>query len=166
MNFTSLIDIVDVLGGITIESNYDFTSKDGYHFTKGTNTLNGEEALSFAREREAFAEGDRIRGQNQELILAALINKAMSSSIITNYVDLLNALDDKFVTNISNEEITDFIKRQIAEMPSWSIDSISLDGSNAYDYTYSYKSQKLYVMKPYEESVLNAKDRINSTLLQ
>lgn len=166
VNFTSLIDIVDVLGGITIESNYDFTSKDGYHFTKGTNTLNGEEALSFAREREAFAEGDRIRGQNQELILAALINKAMSSSIITNYVDLLNALDDKFVTNISNEEITDFIKRQIAEMPSWSIDSISLDGSNAYDYTYSYKSQKLYVMKPYEESVLNAKDRINSTLLQ
>lgn len=90
----------------------------------------------------------------------------MSSSIITNYIELLNALDDKFVTNITNEEITDFIKKQIAEMPSWNIESISLDGSNAYDYTYSYKSQKLYVMKPYEESVLNAQEKINSTLLQ
>lgn len=166
VNFTSLIDIVDAIGGITVESNYDFTTQDGYHFTKGTNKLNGKEALSFARERKAFADGDRIRGQNQELILASLINKAMSASIITNYVDLLNALDDKFVTNITNEEITDFIKKQIAEMPSWNIESISLDGSNAYDYTYSYKSQKLYVMKPYEESVLNAQEKINSTLLQ
>lgn len=166
VNFTSLIDIVDALGGITVESNYDFTTQDGYHFTKGTNELNGKEALSFARERKAFADGDRIRGQNQELILASLINKAMSASIITNYVDLLNALDDKFVTNITDEEITDFIKKQISEMPSWNINAISLDGSNAYDYTYSYKSQKLYVMKPYEESVLNAKEQINNTLLQ
>ena len=166
VNFTSLIDIVDALGGITVESNYDFTTQDGYHFTKGTNKLNGKEALSFARERKAFADGDRIRGQNQELILASLINKAMSASIITNYVDLLNALDDKFVTNITDEEITDFIKKQISEMASWNINAISLDGSNAYDYTYSYKSQKLYVMKPYEESVLNAKEQINNTLLQ
>ena len=166
VNFTSLIDIVDALGGITVESNYDFTTQDGYHFTKGTNKLNGKEALSFARERKAFADGDRIRGQNQELILASLINKAMSASIITNYVDLLNALDDKFVTNITDEEITDFIKKQISEMPSWNINAISLDGSNAYEYTYSYKSQKLYVMKPYEESVLNAKEQINNTLLQ
>ena len=166
VNFTSLIDIVDAIGGITVESNYDFTTQDGYHFTKGTNKLNGKEALSFARERTSFADGDRIRGQNQELILASLINKAMSASIITNYVDLLNALDDKFVTNITDEEITDFIKKQISEMPSWNINAISLDGSNAYDYTYSYKSQKLYVMKPYEESVLNAKEQINNTLLQ
>lgn len=166
VNFTSLIDIVDAIGGITVESNYDFTTQDGYHFTQGTNKLNGKEALSFARERKAFADGDRIRGQNQELILASLINKAMSASIITNYVDLLNALDDKFVTNITDEEITDFIKKQISEMPSWNINAISLDGSNAYDYTYSYKSQKLYVMKPYEESVLNAKEQINNTLLQ
>ena len=166
VNFTSLIDIVDALGGITIESRYDFTSKDGYHFNKGANTLNGEEALSFARERSAFAEGDRVRGQNQEIILEALIKKSMSANIITNYVELLDALDDKFLTNITDDEITDFIKMQISDMKSWKIDAISLDGENAYDYTYSYKSQKLYVMKPYEESIINAKEKINSTLLQ
>ena len=165
VNFTSVIDIVDAIGGITVDSSYDFTTQDGYHFTKGTNELDGEEALSFARERKSFADGDRVRGENQELILTAIINKAMSASIITDYVALLNALNDKFVTNITDEEITDFIKKQISEMPSWTINSISLDGTDAYDYTYSYQKQKLYVMKPYQESIINAQERINSTLL-
>ena len=165
VNFTSVIDIVDAIGGITVDSSYDFTTQDGYHFTKGTNELDGEEALSFARERKSFADGDRVRGENQELILTAIINKAMSASIITDYVALLNALSDKFVTNITDEEITDFIKKQISEMPSWTINSISLDGTDAYDYTYSYQKQKLYVMKPYQESIINAQERINSTLL-
>ena len=165
VNFTSVIDIVDAIGGITVNSSYDFTTPDGYHFTKGTNELDGEEALSFARERKSFADGDRVRGENQELILTAIINKAMSASIITDYVALLNALSDKFVTNITDEEITDFIKKQISEMPSWTINSISLDGTDAYDYTYSYQKQKLYVMKPYQESIINAQERINSTLL-
>lgn len=165
VNFTSVIDIVDAIGGITVDSSYDFTTPDGYHFTKGTNELDGEEALSFARERKSFADGDRVRGENQELILTAIINKAMSASIITDYVALLNALSDKFVTNITDEEITDFIKKQISEMPSWTINSISLDGTDAYDYTYSYQKQKLYVMKPYQESIINAQERINSTLL-
>ena len=165
VNFTSVIDIVDAIGGITVDSSYDFTTQDGYHFTKGSNELDGEEALSFARERKSFADGDRVRGENQELILTAIINKAMSASIITDYVALLNALNDKFVTNITDEEITDFIKKQISEMPSWTINSISLDGTDAYDYTYSYQKQKLYVMKPYQESIINAQERINSTLL-
>ena len=165
VNFTSVIDIVDAIGGITVDSSYDFTTQDGYHFTKGTNELDGEEALSFARERKSFADGDRVRGENQELILTAIINKAMSASIIMDYGNLLNALNDKFVTNITDEEITDFIKKQISEMPSWTIDSISLDGTDAYDYTYSYQKQKLYVMKPYQESIINAQERINSTLL-
>lgn len=165
VNFTSVIDIVDAIGGITVDSSYDFTTQDGYHFTKGTNELDGEEALSFARERKSFADGDRVRGENQELILTAIINKAMSASIIMDYGNLLNALSDKFVTNITDEEITDFIKKQISEMPSWTINSISLDGTDAYDYTYSYQKQKLYVMKPYQESIINAQERINSTLL-
>ena len=51
-------------------------------------------------------------------------------------------------------------------MASWNISAISLDGTDAYDYTYSYQSAMLYVMRPDEESLINAKERINSTLLQ
>lgn len=164
VNFTTLVDIVDELGGITVNSNYDFTSIDGYHFSKGNNNLNGAEALSFARERQAFSEGDRVRVENQQLVLTAIINKIISPSIITNYNNLLNALSGEFLTNITNKEITDLIKWQIDGMYSWDIETISLDGSNAFDYTYSYKNQKLYVMMPYPESVNSAKEKINSVL--
>ena len=158
------MDIVDELGGITVNSNYDFTSIDGYHFSKGNNNLNGAEALSFARERQAFSEGDRVRVENQQLVLTAIINKVLSAGIITNYNNLLNALSGEFLTNITNKEITDLIKWQIDGMYSWDIESIALDGSNAFDYTYSYKNQKLYVMMPYPESVNSAKEKINSVL--
>ena len=164
VNFTTLVDIVDELGGITVNSNYDFTSIDGYHFSKGENNLNGKEALSFARERQAFSEGDRVRVENQQLVLTAIINKVLSAGIITNYNSLLNALSGEFLTNITNKEITDLIKWQIDGMYSWDIETISLDGSNAFDYTYSYKNQKLYVMMPYPESVNSAKEKINSVL--
>lgn len=164
VNFTTLVDIVDELGGITVNSKYDFTSIDGYHFSKGENNLNGAEALSFARERQAFSEGDRVRVENQQLVLTAIINKVLSAGIITNYNNLLNALSGEFLTNITNKEITDLIKWQIDGMYSWDIETISLDGSNAFDYTYSYKNQKLYVMMPYPESVNSAKEKINSVL--
>ena len=164
VNFTTLVDIVDELGGITVNSKYDFTSIDGYHFSKGENNLNGAEALSFARERQAFSEGDRVRVENQQLVLTAIINKVLSAGIITNYNNLLNALSGEFLTNITNKEITDLIKWQIDGMYSWDIETISLDGSNAFDYTYSYKNQKLYVMMPYPESVNSAKEKIKNVL--
>lgn len=164
VNFTTLVDIVDELGGITVNSKYDFTSIDGYHFSKGNNNLNGAEALSFARERQAFSEGDRVRVENQQLVLTAIINKVLSAVIITNYNNLLNALSGEFLTNITNKEITDLIKWQIDGMYSWDIETISLDGSNAFDYTYSYKNQKLYVMMPYPESVNSAKEKIKNVL--
>ena len=164
VNFTTLVDIVDELGGITVNSKYDFTSIDGYHFSKGENNLNGAEALSFARERQAFSEGDRVRVENQQLVLTAIINKVLSAGIITNYNNLLNALSGEFLTNITNKEITDLIKWQIDGMYSWDIETIALDGSNAFDYTYSYKNQKLYVMMPYPESVNSVKEKIKSVL--
>lgn len=161
VNFTSLIKIVDALGGINVDSAYSFTTVDGYMFKKGMNKLNGKEALSFSRERKAFSEGDRIRGENQERVLSAIINKAMTPSIIITYNDLLSALRGSFITNLDDSKIKDFIKKQINDPSNWKISSISLDGENAYDYTYSYKKTKLYVMKPYKESIENAKTQIN-----
>lgn len=164
VNFTSLINIVDALGGINVNSDYSFNTIDGYSFKKGINNLNGKEALSFSRERKAFKEGDRIRGKNQEKVLTAIINKAMSPTIISKYTDILKAFKGNFITNLENEKITDFIKEQIKNPSSWSINSIALDGTNTYDYTYSYKNNKLYVMKPSLESINNAKVQINSVI--
>ena len=164
VNFTTLIDIVDLLDGIQVTSKYEFTSIDGYHYNKGINYLNGEEALSFARERTAFSEGDRIRIENQQLVLKSIINKLLSSKIITNYNDLLKALNNKFLTNMKDEELTKLIKWQIDGMYNWDILNISLNGTDSYQYTYSYQKQLLYVMLPDEESVNTAKEKINSIM--
>lgn len=160
VNFTSLVDIVDSLDGITVNSQYSFVSQDGYSYKKGENILDGKKTLSFARERKSFKEGDRTRGENQQRVLTALINKAMSPKIITNYTNLLTSLKGKFVTNISDEDITKLIKMQLKNNSSWTIKSISVNGTDAMDYVYSYNKTKLYVMKPDYETVNNAKEQI------
>lgn len=164
VNFTSLIDIVDALDGIVVNSNYSFTSVDGYTYKRGENYLDGKEALSFARERKAFKEGDRVRGENQQLVLTAIINKGTSSKIITNYTSILKAVNGKFITNISDDEITKLIKMQISDGGTWNIKSISVNGIDSYDYVYSYKKNKLYVMKPIQDTIDNAKVKIKEVM--
>jgi len=164
VNFTSLIDIVNALGGVNVYSKYSFTSQDGYYYNAGYNNVDGKKALSFVRERKSFSEGDRTRVENQAAMIEALINKAINPSIITKYTSLLNALDDSFITNLDFDDITNFIKMQIADMPKWEVENISLDGKDGYDYTYSYGGTKLYVMIPDNETVINASNRINTIL--
>ena len=156
--------MVDALDGITVFSQYNFTSQDGYTYKYGENVLDGKKALSFARERKSFKDGDRERGKNQQLILTSIINKAISPKILTNYVDILKALKGKFVTNISDNDISKLIKMQLNNESSWNIKTISVDGSDAMDYVYSYKKTKLYVMKPDEKTVNNAKENIKNVL--
>ena len=160
VNFTSIIDIVDSLDGVTIYSDYTFTSKDGYNYTKGYNSVNGEEALSFVRERYAFTEGDRQRIKNQQALIEALYRKCTSKSIIIKYNNLLNSISNSFVTNISSNRITSLAKMQLANNYSWTITTNSLDGTNSSNYTYSIPNQKSYVMEPDETSIEKAKELI------
>lgn len=160
VNFTSLIDVVNALDGINVKSDYTFTSIDGYNYKKGNNYLYGEKALSFARERKAFENGDRQRGKNQEAIIEAILNKVVNPSIITKYDTLLAKLSSKVQMNLSQKEIMNLIKMQIDDGAMWSINSNSLDGTNSLNYTYSYPDTKLYVMEPIHESIEKAKELI------
>ena len=163
VNFTSVIDIVDALGGLDVYSEYTFTSYSGYSFKKGLNSVNGEQALDFARTRKAFTDGDRQRGKNQQALIESIIRKATDKSIITKYNSLLNAIDGKYQTNMSMKSITSLIKMQLKDMSSWNITSYSLTGSDSKDYTYTY-NQLLYVMKPDEDSVNEAIQMIDKVL--
>lgn len=171
VNFTSLIDLVNALDGVDVYSEYTFTTHENYstskryRFTKGYNHVNGEEALAFARERKAFASGDNQRVKNQQALLTAIIKKACSEAIITKYSDILSSLEGEFDTNMGSDKITNLIKMQIDEMPSWTISSNSLTGRDANRTTYSYGSQKLYVMIPIESSVDYASRWIESVLM-
>lgn len=160
VNFTSVVDIVNILGGVTVNSDYAFTSFDNYHYKKGENTLYGEKALSFVRERHAFADGDRQRGKNQAALIRAIIDKATSPSIITKYDSLLSSISNKIQTNIPQKDMLSLLKYQLSNNPKWNIISNSLDGTNGSEYTYTYSATKLYVMIPDEESINNAKEMI------
>ena len=169
-NFTSLIKIVDKIGPIRVYSDEAFISgiydpgvKKEYRYYKGWNTLSGEEALSFARERHAFEDGDRVRGKHQQQLIEAIFKKVISPSIIVNYPSLLDTLSETFITNLEDENLKKMIKLQINENAGWEIGKFVLDGDNGYEYTYSYPRQKLYVMIPKEESLSNAKELIKNT---
>lgn len=163
VNFTSVIDIVDTLGGVDVYSEYSFISYSGYRFKKGYNTVNGEQALDFARTRKAFTDGDRQRGKNQQALIAAIIKKASDKSIIMKYNSLLNAIDGKYQTNMGIKKMTSLIKMQLNDMSPWSITSYSLTGTDSNNYTYTY-NQLLYVMEPDKNSINEAKELISKLL--
>lgn len=161
VNFSSVIDIIDAIGGITVYSDYTFTSIDNYNYTEGYNEVNGEEALSFARERKAFVTGDRQRVKNQQAVFRAIFDKCTSKEIITKYSKLLDSLSGSFVTNMPMSRMTSLVRVQLAKNYSWNIVSNSLEGSDGSNYTYSAPSYKAYVMIPDEESVMYAGELIN-----
>lgn len=156
VNFTSVIDIVNAIGGITVYSDYTFTSIDGVHFTEGNNNMNGEQALAFARERKAFKDGDNQRGKDQQAVIAALIKKVCSKKIITKYDSLLNSLKGKFETNMSSKKITSLLKMQLNDMASWNVSTYNLVGVNSNNYTYSGGNAKLFVLEPILGSIEEA----------
>ncbi len=164
VNFTSVIDIVNAINGVEVYSDYSFTSLDGYNYSKGYNKVNGEEALSFARERKAFNSGDRQRIKNQQALLEAMFRKCTSPSIITRYNSLLNSISNSFVTNMPTDRLTSLLKKQLKNKYKWTITSNSLEGSNSSNYTYSYSASKLYVMEPDKDSITKAKELIDSVV--
>lgn len=167
VNFTTVIKLVDKLGGIDVYSEYDFTSNaaKAFHYNKGYNHLNGEEALSFSRERYAFEAGDNQRVKNQQHVIEAIMKKVLNSTtLLTKYTDILDSLKGSFQTNIAQDDISKLVKDQINNMSSWTIKSNSLTGTGASSSTYSMGSTKLYVMVPSSTSVNDAKDKIDKVL--
>lgn len=160
VNFTSIIKLVDLLGGITVYNDKEFTTLEGVYFKEGNITLDGNNTLAFVRERKNLTEGDLGRGKNQIKVLEALLNKAMSKDIIKKYNSMLKSLDDAFVTNMSQNAMLGFIRREISNKRDWQIESNTLLGTDSYEYTYSYKNSKLYVMKPNDDSVKEAFEKI------
>lgn len=164
VNFSSVVNIVDTIGGVNVYSDYAFTSMDNFTYKEGNNQLNGEEALSFARERKAFLTGDRQRVKNQQALLKGIFEKCMSKSIILKYTKLLDSLENSFVTNMKMNRMTSLVRMQLANNYSWNIVSNSLNGMDSSNYTYSAPSVKVYVMEPSMESVNFACDLINKVI--
>jgi LCP family protein required for cell wall assembly len=172
VNFTSVVNLVDALGGIDVDVKpglavdhfytNDYFGTD-YGVTEGINHLNGQAALCYARERYAYQDGDRQRVKNQQEVLMAIVKKATSPSVIGNYPALMDALSGAFQTDLSQNEIQSLIQFQLKEMPDWQFITYSLDGQGSTEFC-AELGNNASVMIPDNETVVTAKKRIEAVI--
>lgn len=164
IGFNGVVELVDLVGGIDINSDSSFRcyTNSSVYVNKGMNHFNGIQALAYARERYAYLEGDRHRGANQQQVIEATFTKlSKNKNLLLKYDSLLNTFSSLYITDIPKDVITSLIKYQIDKMPSWKIESQAVDGTGASKQTYSMPGMNLDVMEPNYDTVTKAADRIS-----
>ena len=163
INFDSLVQLVDALGGIDVNSEEEF-STGKYYFVKGENHMNGEEALAFSRSRYQFGSGDNQRGKNQMMVLTAILKKLQSPDLLRDPSEVLDVVGRSMQTSFTSKEIAEVIAWQLETGHGWDIGRQSVTGTGDSQQTFSMKGMDLYVMWPDEESVSEASRKINELL--
>lgn len=165
INFTGFETLIDAIGGITVDSPQAFES-EGYSFNEGPNTMDGAQALVFARERHSFSSGDNERGKNQMRVITAVIQKITgdSTNLLLHYNEVLDSLQGMFVTNLTSDDIASLVKMQIDDSRSWNVKSYAVTGTGGSEYTYSMPSMKAYVMYENKDMVQKGADLIDKVM--
>ena len=104
VNMQGVKDLVDAVGGVDVNSPLEF-KQNGFEFTKGPVHLDGEKALAFSRNRYDDPTGDYGRQGRQRQVIEAVVKKAATFSTLTNYKDILNALQNNMKTNLTFDNI-------------------------------------------------------------
>ncbi|QNK48134.1 LytR family transcriptional regulator [Brevibacterium sp. PAMC23299] len=128
INMEGFKDIVDAVGGVTVQNDLDFTS-DGIHFAKGTHTLNGKEALAYSRMRHDDPSGDFGRQSRQRAIIEAVIKEGASLSSLTKYDEVFAALGNNIQTNLTFDDMMDIQKNYRDASKSITQSSINGNGT-------------------------------------
>ena len=168
MNFSGFEEIIDAIGGIDVYSDRGFTvTGGGYTFHEGMNHMSGIEALAFARERKAFAEGDHIRGQHQMDVITATLSKLTSSrAFLTNYGTILSNMSGSFQTSMPQETVYKLIGDQLSSSSEWKVENYAISGEGTYANTFSMPGTSLYVMNPNQSDIDTAKQKIDAVLAE
>ncbi len=171
VNFSSLINVIEAVGGVTVFNDWEFNVGDT-HFPYGDIELNGETALMFVRDRYNHPDGDLARGRNQMKVMEAIIQKMLSPALITNFNSILSTLEGTFQTNMSSKDINSLVRMQLNDMASWEINKMQVAGEGGTDYSYAL-GDYAYVMYPnydipndYSSTVNEVKDEIKKLFVK
>lgn len=135
VSFTSLIEIVDTLGGIDVnvlspiteqDENRSFASEDLIHLDAGYQHLDGRQTLAYTRHRDSYVNQDLGRNQAQLEVMKGLISRLTSADGINKIDDILKILPEYVIMNFSESQITAFIKQQVDNMKPWSVTSLAI----------------------------------------
>ena len=164
VGFDTVTELVDVLGGVDVyvEPGYA-TTTSSFSVHEGLNHLNGQQALAYARERYSYEEGDRQRTKNQQQVLMGIVREATKPSVITNYAAIMDSMANTFSTTMSNDEITDLIKYQLNNNPTWNMEQYMVDGTGD-TLMCAELGDAASVMVPDQSTVKLAKDKISAVL--
>ena len=164
LNFTSFLKLIDLLGGIDIENDQEFTAGNT-HYPIGNISLNSEQALTFVRERYSLDGGDNDRGKNQEKVIAAVIKKLTSTDALKNYNAILSGLQDSVQTDMSLETMMNLINTQLESGGSYHVTSQALTGTgNTGLPSYAMPEANLYMMEIDQNSLAAAKAAIQEVM--
>lgn len=166
LNFTSFLKLIDLLGGVDVHNDQDFTSLHGkFHFPVGNVHLDSEQALGFVRERYSLADGDRDRGRNQQKVIVAIIQKLTSTEALKNYSDIIQGLQDSLQTNMPIETMMDLVNAQLESGGSYKVNSQDLKGTGRMGLpSYAMPDSNLYMMEIDDSSLAAAKSAIQDVM--
>ena len=147
INFSGFVDVVNALGGMDVEI------WEGYPKVH----LDGEDALLIARDRHSIG-GETNRGDRHMSMISAVIDQVLSTDILYNYNDVLDAVSDSFDTSVPYELISRIVKEQIQTNPSWEIIKYKVTGYGGSDFCFSLSMYdatggQAYVMYPNYDTV-------------
>lgn len=154
VNFDGFIDIVEAMGGVTVEVDEAFSTTE-YSYPAGPNYLNGYKALSFVRNR--FGIGDHQRGKNQLAFIKGVIDKATSTDMLLNFNAILDSCEGCFQTSMPYDKISEFVREQLDTKAEWNVVMYSTDGTGNSGTPYSL-GYSVFVIYPDQATVDTAKE--------
>lgn len=166
MNFNSVIEFIDLMGGIDIDVPYRINVKNGknnYYVNQGYRHLNGVETLALARTRKMPGSSLYTRGRMQMNIIEQTIKQIDRDFIINNFFTTFNLLSDNIVTNISKQDLYYYIQKYIDIKDELVFNQNSLKGTDS-KYYHEGMKQYLYTYKIDENSLNEMKTLLKDNL--
>ena len=162
VNFTSLTELINALGGITVDNPVAFETSSGkYSFPQGKIDMDGDKALAFSRERYHLDEGDFDRGKNHARVLTGIINKMLSYDMLMNFNQISNIVLESVNTDISYDKMIELVNKQLSDGGDWDIETQALKGWGESGLSsYLMPDSNLHMMRVDEDSVTEIHDKI------
>ena len=166
LNFTSFLKLIDLLGGVDVYNDQEFTAHtNGKFYPVGNVHLDSEQALGFVRERYSLADGDRDRGRNQQKVIVAILQKLTSTEALKNYDGIIKGLQDSIQTNMPLETMMNLVNAQLESGGTYKINSQDLKGTGRMDLpSYAMPDSNLYMMEISDSSLESVKAAINDVM--
>ena len=166
LNFTSFLKLIDLLGGVDVYNDQEFTAHtNGKSYSVGNVHLDSEQALGFVRERYSLADGDRDRGRNQQKVIVAILQKLTSTEALKNYDGIIKGLQDSIQTNMPLETMMKLVNAQLESGGTYKINSQDLKGTGRMDLpSYAMPESNLYMMEISDSSLESVKAAINDVI--